>query len=74
MSKLTIVKFLKPWNGYAPDEIAGFPADKADQLVAGEVAELHGKKSKAPPAGGDKKDPPAPPAPPAPPVADDEKP
>ena len=23
MSKPTIVKFTKPWNGYGPDEIAG---------------------------------------------------
>lgn len=43
MSKPTIVKFTKPWNGYGPSELAGFPADKAEQLVEAGVAELVGK-------------------------------
>lgn len=43
MSKPTIVKFTKPWNGYGPSELAGFPADKAEQLVEAGVAELAGK-------------------------------
>lgn len=43
MSKPTIVKFTKPWNGYGPSELAGFTADKAEQLVEAGVAELVGK-------------------------------
>lgn len=43
MSKPTIVKFTKPWNGYAPDEIAGFSAEQAERLIKGGVAELNGK-------------------------------
>jgi hypothetical protein len=43
MSKPTIVKFTKPWNGYGPSELAGFPAEKAEQLVEAGVAELAGK-------------------------------
>lgn len=54
MSKLTIVKFTKPWQGYGPNEVAGFPEEKAEQLIDGGLAELHGKgKTKASkPAGG----------------------
>lgn len=54
MSKLTIVKFLKPWQGYGPTEVAGFPEEKAAQLIDGGLAELHGKpKARASkPAGG----------------------
>lgn len=43
------VQFLKSWRGYNKDEIAGFPADQAEALVKGKVAELHatGKKAAA---------------------------
>ena len=43
MSKPTIVKFIKPWNGYGPKEIAGFSAEQAERLVQAGVAELNGK-------------------------------
>ena len=43
MSKPTIVKFIKPWNGYGPKEIAGFSAELAERLVQAGVAELNGK-------------------------------
>ena len=43
MSKPTIVKFTKPWNGYGPKEIAGFSAEQAERLVQAGVAELNGK-------------------------------
>lgn len=43
MSKPTIVKFTKPWNGYGPGEIAGFGAEQAARLVQAGVAELNGK-------------------------------
>ncbi len=43
MTKRTIVKFTKPWNGYGPGEVAGFSDDKAQQLVDGGLAELQGK-------------------------------
>lgn len=47
MSKPTIVKFTKSWNGYGPGEVAGFPAEKAEQLVEAGLAEVNGKASPA---------------------------
>lgn len=44
MSKLTIVTFLKSWQGYAAGETAGFSKSKADDLVKGKVAVLGKKK------------------------------
>lgn len=35
------VKFVKPWRGYNPKEVAGFPADQAQKLIDGGVAEKH---------------------------------
>lgn len=36
------VKFVKSWRGYNPEEVAGFPADQAQKLFDGGVAEKHG--------------------------------
>lgn len=36
------VKFVKSWRGYNPEEVAGFPADQAQKLIEGGVAEKHG--------------------------------
>ncbi len=37
------VLFLKPWRGYNPDEVAGFPVEQAAALIDGKVAEAVGK-------------------------------
>ena len=43
MSKPTIIKFKKPWQGYGPNEVAGFAKEKADQLIEAGVAEAYAK-------------------------------
>jgi len=40
--EIVAVVFLKHWRGYNPGETAAFPADQADRLEAGEVAEKSG--------------------------------
>lgn len=40
-----IVRFLKPWRGYAADEKAGFEADTAAVLVDKGLAEYSGKSA-----------------------------
>lgn len=48
MSKPTIIKFKKPWQGYGPNEVAGFAKEKADQLIEAGVAEAYAKGKGAP--------------------------
>lgn len=43
MSKPSILKFKKSWQGYGPNEVAGFPKEKADQLIEAGVAEAFTK-------------------------------
>lgn len=43
MSKPTIIKFKKPWQGYGPNEVAGFAKEKADQLIESGVAVAYAK-------------------------------
>lgn len=43
MSKPSIIKFKKSWQGYGPNEVAGFPKEKADQLIEAGVAEAFTK-------------------------------
>jgi hypothetical protein len=50
MSKPTIIKFKKPWQGYGPNEVAGFAKEKADQLIEAGVAEAYAKGKGAPAA------------------------
>ena len=47
MSKPTIVTFLKSWRGYGVGETAGFEAERAEDLIKSDVAEVFkkGKKS-----------------------------
>lgn len=40
MSKLVSVKFIRAHAAYIADDIAGFPAEHAERLVAGKVAEF----------------------------------
>ena len=40
-----IVRFLKPWRGYAAEEKAGFEADTAAVLVDKGLAEYSGKSA-----------------------------
>lgn len=41
MSEKKPVRFVKPWRSFFKDDVAGFPADVADELVDGGVAEYH---------------------------------
>lgn len=55
MSKPTIIKFAKSWQGYGPGEVAGFSKEKAEQLIAAGVAVANGKgkaSAATTPAGG----------------------
>ncbi|WP_183017380.1 hypothetical protein [Delftia sp. UME58] len=45
--EIVAVVFLKHWRGYNPGETAAFPADQADRLEAGDVAEKSGTASGA---------------------------
>ncbi|MCQ4257470.1 hypothetical protein [Stutzerimonas stutzeri] len=56
MSKPSIIKFKKSWQGYGPNEVAGFPKEKADKLIEGGVAEsfTKGKATTTPPSSGAK--------------------
>ena len=40
------VQFLKTWRGYNKGEVAGFPAEQAEALVNGKVAEPYGSGKK----------------------------
>lgn len=42
------VQFLKTWRGYNKDEVAGFPAEQAEALVKGKVAESYSSGKKPP--------------------------
>lgn len=46
--KLIAVRFLKPWNGYNADEVAGFTQDKVESLVKAKVALLNSSDSPEP--------------------------
>lgn len=43
MSKSVIVQFVKPWQGYATGEKAGFDKDKAEALQKAGFATIGGK-------------------------------
>ncbi len=49
-----IVRFVKPWQGYAPEELAGFEEEKATALVEGGVAVLASPEAPDTPAAGKK--------------------
>lgn len=42
-----IVQFVKPWQGYAPEEVAGFEEERALALVEHGVAVLHSETTKS---------------------------
>lgn len=73
MSKPTIIRFSKSWQGYGPGEVAGFPAAHADQLIKAGLAELHGKGKPAPAAASQSDSKPAAAAPEATPDVDEDK-
>ncbi len=35
------VEFIKPWNIYAPGDVAGFEAEQAQRLIDGKVAKAY---------------------------------
>lgn len=43
-TKNVTITFTKPWNRYSRGDVAGFPADRAKQLVEGVKVAVNGSK------------------------------